>query len=213
MAKENSLKSQIYTAVFQSIISGEIPTDSIISEKSLVERYHVSKSPVREALVELCSEGVLRSIPRYGYAVVRLGPRDVRDILAFRAVLEPGCLAGVLEKITPEQLEELSELDRLCGKEASPDFWTHWENNKEFHLRLMACCGNAFAYGSLKKALDTLTRAYAQFYWDRWEQNAVPTDTRNHAIILEGIREKDRDKAVKALRADLDDFGMEQREK
>ena len=98
MAKENSLKSQIYTAVFQSIISGEIPTDSIISEKSLVERYHVSKSPVREALVELCSEGVLRSIPRYGYAVVRLGPRDVRDILAFRAVLEPGCLAGVLER-------------------------------------------------------------------------------------------------------------------
>lgn len=61
-------------------------------EGSLVEKFGVSKAPVREALVKLCSEGVLKSVPRYGYIIVRLNERDARDIAQFRLILELSAL-------------------------------------------------------------------------------------------------------------------------
>ena len=64
---EGNLKAQIYTKIFEDIIRGEYGPEDVLREKALVEKFHVSKSPVREALIELCKEGVLRSIPRYGY--------------------------------------------------------------------------------------------------------------------------------------------------
>lgn len=71
MKKEN-LKKKVYDDVLQSIVRGEYSADDIISEGMLIEKYNVSKSPVREALVQLCSENVLKSIPRCGYMVVKL---------------------------------------------------------------------------------------------------------------------------------------------
>ena len=75
MKKEN-LKKKVYDDVLQSIVRGEYSADDIISEGMLIEKYNVSKSPVREALVQLCSENVLKSIPRCGYHLLRTyGPR------------------------------------------------------------------------------------------------------------------------------------------
>ncbi|MCB6367310.1 GntR family transcriptional regulator, partial [Intestinibacillus massiliensis] len=61
MAENGNLKDMIYSKVFSSIIKGEYSANDIISEKQLIEKYQVSKSPVREALGKLCSEGILKS--------------------------------------------------------------------------------------------------------------------------------------------------------
>lgn len=209
MAKENNLKMMIYTSVFESIIRGEYPAGNIISEKMLTDKYGVSKSPVREALVELCNEGILRSMPRYGYEIVRLTRKDIADILNFRLILEGGTLKEIMARITEQQICELERLDELCTNEESlGDFWVHWGNNKNFHMSLMAFANNEFSYNSLKKALDTLTRAYAQFYWDKWNQISYPMDTKAHVKIIECLRKKDVEGAIHFLREDISDFGM-----
>jgi DNA-binding GntR family transcriptional regulator len=206
MATEQNLKQKIYTAIYQSILNGSLPTDGIIREKSLAEQYQVSKSPVREALVELCNEGVLRSLPRYGYQVVRLTTHDVKNIIAFRIILESGCLEQGIEKIQQEDFAALEKLDYRCSQGNDADFWQHWEANKDFHLQLIAYADNAYAYNMLAQALATLTRAYAQFYWDKWERTKPPTDTKYHAAILEAIAEKNMAKARRAIEQDLGDF-------
>ena len=89
---EGNLKEQIYAKIFEDIIRGEYGPEDVLREKALVEKFHVSKSPVREALIELCKEGVLRSIPRYGYEVLRISDRDVEEIRGYRLILECGCL-------------------------------------------------------------------------------------------------------------------------
>ncbi len=48
----------------------------------------MSKAPVWEALIRLCSEGVLEIIPRYGYVVVRLTEKDEKDVVSMRLMLE-----------------------------------------------------------------------------------------------------------------------------
>ena len=90
MKKEN-LKKKVYDDVLRAIIEGEYSAEDIISEAMLIEKYNVSKSPVREALVQLCGENVLKSIPRCGYMVVKLTGGDIENILDYRMAFESGC--------------------------------------------------------------------------------------------------------------------------
>lgn len=99
MKKEN-LKSKVYDDILRSIIKGEYAAEEIISEGMLIEKYNVSKSPVREALVQLCSENVLKNIPRRGYMVARLTRSDIDDILSYRTAFESGMLRQIIEEIS-----------------------------------------------------------------------------------------------------------------
>lgn len=206
MKKETlSLKSIVYQQTLDDIIRGEYKANQILNEKELVEKFGFSKSPVREALITLCNEGILKNIPRYGYEVVRLSSRDVDQILRYRFLVESGLLQECYTTITPEQLKNLSDLDELCNHSVE-DMWVHWEHNVNFHLTLASCSGNTYACGQLKKSMDLLKRAYAQFYWDKWDGQYNPSDMRYHQELLNCIKSHDIDGALKKLELDLQDF-------
>lgn len=65
-----TIKEDIHNKILADITSGHYKQNEIITEASLTAKYHVSKSPVREALIELCKEQILQSLPRLGYQVV-----------------------------------------------------------------------------------------------------------------------------------------------
>ena len=90
MEKYTNLKEMVYNAVLQEIISGKYQPGNILNEKKLIEKYEVSKSPVRDALISLCADGIVRSIPRYGYEVIRLTHMDIYEMLQYREFLEGG---------------------------------------------------------------------------------------------------------------------------
>ncbi|RPF47558.1 DNA-binding GntR family transcriptional regulator [Hydrogenoanaerobacterium saccharovorans] len=207
MANESSLKSKIYAAVFDSIIKGEYGPNDVLSEKGLVEKFNVSKSPVREALIELCNEGVLRSIPRYGYEVIRLTDRDVQDIQRFRLILECGCLEQYWDMITPEHIEHLEQMlaEDYQGS-LEHDALIHWAKNTKFHLALISCFHNEYIYRSLKASLTTLSRAYAQFYWDKWHKTEFVSFAGGHKQFLEHLKNNDKEAAVRTLQKDISGF-------
>lgn len=203
MKKNKSLKSIVYQSILSEIIKGEYQAKQIINEQELVEKFGVSKSPIREALVTLCNEGVLRNIPRYGYEVIQLSKEEIKEILNFRFILEGGFLKETYLNISEEQLEHLSYLNNLC-KEKSIDPLIHWERNADFHLTLLSYSNNAFAYSQLKKSMFILKRAYVQFCSDKWKENLIKREY--HDIILNSIKLKDIDTALKYLKQELLDF-------
>lgn len=200
-----SLKEQVHHAVIHSIISGDYPPRSILNEKDLIEKYQVSKSPVRDALLELCSEGALRSIPRVGYEVVSLSERDMREISQFRFILESQCLRITAKTISPQQLEQLEDFlaDAFEWLKTQRDITKHWQKNMDFHLLLNSFAKNQYIYLALKRSMNTQLRGYAQFYWDKWKQTSVMLDMTSHEKIVQAIRNKDADSAVNCLAEDL----------
>lgn len=205
MSNDRSLKDNIYDYILEGILSYEYKPNQILNEKELVLKYGCSKSPVREALISLCNDGVLRNIPRCGYEVIRLTMEDVDQIQDFRRVLECGILRRCYKKITPRQMARLRDLNQRCSD--SKDMFQHWENVTAFHLQLMICSQNQYAYLELQRAMAVLRRAYAQFYWDRWDATSPPMDTKNHQKILDYLEAGDIDRAIQALDDDLNDFG------
>ena len=206
MNKDQSLKEYVYNSVLEEIFSTELKPGDIISEKSLIEKYHCSKSPVREALLTLVVEGVLRNIPRLGYEVVTITPQNIRDMIQFRKMLEMAYMKDNYQKLTENNLQELRNIDKLCTQYRN-DIRMHWEYNMLFHQTLMDFFGNDYASEALRRCLVSLKRAYAQAYWDKKNVD-LSMDTRHHELILKSLENRDIDNACMYLELDLEDFGM-----
>ena len=106
-----SIKSQVYEGIMKDILDGVYKANDIINEKTLMEKYGVSKTPVREALVQLCSEGVLNNIPRFGYQLMAILPNQIMEIIEFRKIVELGALETCFPHLTSEQLSQLKRLN------------------------------------------------------------------------------------------------------
>lgn len=201
-----TLKDKVYTAVLHDVINGVYTVESIISEKKLSEQMQVSKAPVREALIELCAQGVLRSVPRQGYVVVRYGQRDVREMIQYRVMLECSSLRECFDQITPIQLrhlESIAESEILFhAMRDAKDFWNRAAN---FHLTLISFSGNEFIYGRLNSALNACMRAYQQLCFSKLQED-LPQPPLLHREIVNSIRQGDRERAVEVLRRDICTF-------
>ena len=203
--QQESLKNMVYQAILNGIFTDEYKHNQIINEQELVQKFGCSKTPIREALVTLCNEGILHSFPRFGYQVVSVSREEAQNILDFRLVLEGGYLRQSIGHITEENLAELAEIDERCIQ-STDSVWDHWEANTAFHLKLISFSGNAYAYQELERTMNVLKRAYAQFYWQTWSNVNPALDIAHHTDIMQNIREKDLEKTLNYLKEDLADF-------
>ena len=110
-AKTVSLTEKVHDQILEMIIKSKSDEAAVLNEKRLVELLGVSKATVREALVMLCSEDVLRNIPRYGYVVVQIKEQDRRDLIKMRILLEQEALKKAFcgQRIGEMQLEQLEK--------------------------------------------------------------------------------------------------------
>ena len=206
MEKYTNLKEMVYNAVLQEIISGKYQPGDILNEKKLIEKYEVSKSPVRDALISLCADGIIRSIPRYGYEVIRLTHMDIYEMLQYREFLEGGILHSSYKRFGPSEIATLKELNRDCQRD-DVDPVQHWHYNMDFHAKLMEFCGNEFITRNVKRCMSRLLRAYAQLYWNRRADRLLSFDTKHHELIIADLERKDPEALLRDLKADLHDFG------
>ncbi|MGL5433906.1 MAG: GntR family transcriptional regulator [Lachnospiraceae bacterium] len=208
MKDNQSLKEIVYQAIVNDILLYEYRPHEILNERALVEKYGYSKTPIREALLSLCNDNVLRSIPRYGYEVVKITTDDVLDMLQYRYLLEGGLLSIHYDRFSVTQINRLREIDRLCIEHQS-DIWTHWTYNIEFHSTIVAFCYNNYAVKELEQCMNRLKIAYAQFTRNRFESSPEFLDNRNHEMILQSLEKKEPNQALFYLKNDLLDFGGE----
>lgn len=205
MKQQESLKDTIYQSILNGIFTDEYKAGQIINEQELVKKYGCSKTPIREALVALCNDGILQSFPRFGYQVVSLTMEDISHILNFRYILESSCLTQCFDTITDAQLLLLEKADVDCKKE-NTSLWDHWDANTNFHITLISFAENPYITSELTRSMTILKRAYAQFYWQRWQHRSASMDIKHHSTLIQAIREKNLSAALYDLKKDLDDF-------
>lgn len=202
-----TLSAQIHDSILEMIIDAGAESENLLlTERELVEKFGVSKAPVREALLRLCAEDVLTSIPRCGYVVVRLGEKSGKDNLAVRQILELSSLDRYFDNFTPEMIDSIQA--RLTETRArlkdDPSIWEVWSANIDFHCDLIAASGNTYLVKHLKNCIEVERRFYAQNHYlasKRFlDSNFCPEA---HEYILDAIRQGDRVLALKRLQADI----------
>lgn len=108
-----SLREKVYDSMYMDIITGKIPGGERLVESALATRMDVSRTPVREALQQLASEGYLHHIPRAGYVVEDMSDEDIEDLFATREEIEKVVVSKAAGKILPVEMQRLrGNLDR-----------------------------------------------------------------------------------------------------
>ena len=74
-------------------------------------------------------------------------------------------------------------------------------------MQLISYANNPYASQQLSRSMDILNRAYAQFYWDKWNNSIISADMKSHRKLLDALKSQDLDQAVRYLALDLEDFG------
>jgi DNA-binding GntR family transcriptional regulator len=204
MAGNGSLKQKIYRQIFQKIIHNEFPLDEFLVEGKLAEMFGVSRAPVREALVELCNEKILRNIPRAGYQIVQLSQKELRDALQLRLILETEAMKLALERMNDESIARLKTLKKELkeiknGEIVSLEDWM--SSGSHLHLTIAELSGNQLLCEKIRETHDLIRRATVQIYlnqgYPRRQQPLL------HERIVNAMIRGDQEAAVELLRRDI----------
>lgn len=203
MENKGSLKEMVYTHLVKDITGGSIKPNEIIVEGSLIKRFQVSKAPVREALIELCKDNFLKSLPRVGYQVVACSLKEIIDILDFRVDVEISNLKRAFPRITEKSLQIFADYEIWSVEDLKErNIAEHWLHNQKFHLLLCSLSGNTYTYRSLEQLLKQNSRFFSQYYSYAW-YHETESKGRYHASIIEALQEKNLDKACNLLTSDI----------
>lgn len=203
MSRKKSLSQRIYEAVIQDIIKGVITQDSVLTESGLIKQYQVSKSPVRDALMRLCQEDVLTSVPRFGYLVKGVDLNYFKEIILFRSKIETHYLSHYFHKVTHKDCERIEEtiLPFLEGDYDTP--MEYWHQASFFHLALAASYQDRFFTETLQNVLNKQLITFSKLYWDAWSSIRDSKMQDKHSAVLVAIKQGQKDLAVAALEEDI----------
>jgi len=208
--QRGGLRTQISQRLAIGIFARHFKAGEKLTVQPLAELFGVSRTPVREALMELESLGMVEVLPHKGAVVREFGPQDARDLIQIRKILEREAIRCACGKIPRDQLDELHrELKEVI---TAPPSTATTKATRELDLRLHATiasyCQNRRLQDELARcwtickamtdAYDILLRASDRF--------VRPQENLEHLAIVEALLAEDAEASQRALETHLDTF-------
>lgn len=153
--RADSLREKVTRALEAAVVAGELEPGVIYSAPALAERFGVSATPVREAMLDLVGEGMVEPVRNRGFRVVAVSETDLDQISQIRLLLEVPIMGQVAKLLTPQRAAELSELgQRIEAAAEHGDLIEYLDCDREFHAEMVATVGNP----RLTELVDRLRR-------------------------------------------------------
>ena len=105
-----SLKEWAFQQIKEAILTNELKPGEVYTDQDMARELGTSKTPVREALIELTARGFFEFIPRKGFQLKRLTRKDIKNLLDFRKILEVGIIRHITPIMTDEAIRHLEAL-------------------------------------------------------------------------------------------------------
>jgi DNA-binding GntR family transcriptional regulator len=180
------------------IVTGKLRPGERLDEQSLAARFAVSRTPIREALMQLASTGLVALQARRGAFVAALSFKDVIERFEVMAALEGMCGALAARRITNAMQRALEKAHEECVKEASQENAdAYYYANERFHLAIYEACQNGFLAEQARQ-LHTRLKPYRRLQLRA--RSRVTTSLAEHQAIVDAIRAGDSERAERILR-------------
>ncbi len=194
---QTALYQEVAERLRQRIFSHELPPGTWIDEQALAVDYGISRTPLREALKVLASEGLVTLKPRRGCYVTEISERDLDEIFPVMALLEGRCAFEATQKAKNEDIARLEAIHALLERHAaSGDKEGFFEANQEFHRAIQELADNRWllqVIQDLRKVLK-LTRLHSLSLEGRLQQSLE-----EHREIMAGLKARDAKRTEKAM--------------
>ena len=192
-----ALYQEVAERLRQRIFAHELTPGTWIDEQKLAEQYGISRTPLREALKVLASEGLVELKPRRGCYVTEISRQDLDDIFPLMAMLEGRCAAEAVAKAGAGDIEALKDIhERLEAAARDGRIDAFFEANQEFHRKIQELSGNRWLLSviqDLRKVLK-LSRLHSLSLEGRLQQSLD-----EHRRIVAALSARNAEEAEKLM--------------
>ena len=199
-----SLADRAYYAIRELIVTLELAPGSVVSERDLMERLGVGRTPVREALRDLAREQLVEVFPRRGMFVSGVDVGDIAGLSEVRLVLESKAARLAAERRSDADREEtqalLDELSRAAGERNERSLI---DLDQRIHRHVARCAHNPFLGATLEEYYVLTLRIWF-LALDRVER--LDDAIHEHHELLEAIRDGDADRAERVMQRHIVGF-------
>lgn len=191
MNKFKTLKDHVYDYIANQILIGKLHPEDKINENSICSELAISRTPVREALIQLASEGILDNVPRKGFIVKSLSKKEASELYVLLGHLD-GLAAKVAcpyltEKMYRDMQFYINSIDLAIE---SKNYEMYMQQQKLFHQIYIDECKNDTLIETIAKLKSKFLK---QEYIDDPEGatfHALKETNEEHAVILKLLKEK-----------------------
>ncbi|MGH2367631.1 MAG: GntR family transcriptional regulator [Chloroflexota bacterium] len=185
-SSDDRLTQRVYAAVRGAIRNLRLRPGQTVLEREIADALGLSRTPVREALVRLEADHLVRLIPRRGFAVLPIDAEDMRRIYEVVEGLEGMAVLLATERSGPDALDRLEESVREQETALADHNLTTWaEADEVFHQQLLDASGNPHLHRLLDPYSDHLHRVRLYTI----QRRPLPTrSTAEHRAVIQVIR-------------------------
>lgn len=196
-ARRPPAAERVYAHVKQAVLERRYEGGTLLTEGDLAEAVGVSRTPVREALLRLEVEGLLRLYPKKGALVLPVSAQEIGDVVETRLLVEE----HAARKAVPAAPQLIERLEELLGEQrrhaAAGDLAAVSASDRCFHAEIVRSAGNQILcrlYDQLRDRQLRMGVAVMHAHPDRIAKNIA-----EHAEILEALRTGDAEAAAAAV--------------
>jgi DNA-binding GntR family transcriptional regulator len=198
--KQRALYEDVAELMREKIFNHQLAAGAWIDELKIAAEYGISRTPLREALKVLATEGLVTMKVRRGAYVTEVNEKDLTDVFHLMAVLEADAAGTVAKTATDNQLKEIEALHQQLEKSVR-DRVKFFTLNEAFHIKLLEVANNRWAgqmVADLRKVMK-LNRAQSLLKAGRIEESLA-----EHAAIMAALKKRDFAAAQVAMRAHIE---------
>ena len=200
MKRLKTLKDHVYDYIADQIRTGELMPGQKVNENIICQELGISRTPVREALIQLAAEGVLNNTARKGFVIKSMSREDVREIYQLIGLLDgyAAKLAGDL--LTESDLSDMSfHIGAMDLAIRSGNYPMYHDQQTAFHQVYIDKCKNQTLINAVSGAKNKLLkRSYTDSDDTRLKEVFLDTNE-EHKEILELFKKRDKDGLFKYL--------------
>jgi DNA-binding GntR family transcriptional regulator len=183
----------VFEFLRDAILSGRLRGGSHLIQDKIASELHVSRVPVREALLQLESEGLVRMEAHRGASVVWLAPEEIAEIFEIRAILVTAAIRRVIPDLTEQQIDRLEQITDRQERETSAA--ARARLNHAFNTILFEPLNRP----RLRALMDRLEREV-----DRYLMSIPDRPRIGHRELVEACRTRDAERAAELIHRHLE---------
>jgi DNA-binding GntR family transcriptional regulator len=192
-----SLHNVVISRIRDMIIEGYIAVGERIHEGHLCKQLGISRTPLREALKVLASEGLVELIPNRGAVVYRLTRKDARDMMDVLSHLEQIAAPLTCRNASDEEIDEICRLhDEMLKFYAVRDRLRYFKLNQQIHSRLVVLTGNESLF-LVHDILQTRMKRI-RYIGDRTEETWAAA-VADHEAMMAALKARDGERLSEAM--------------
>ncbi|WP_299609759.1 GntR family transcriptional regulator [uncultured Tateyamaria sp.] len=193
------LADQIASTLEQLVFSGEFQDGERLDELKLAEQFHVSRTPIREALQVLVTSGMAEQIPRRGVFIRQPGPVELMEMFETMAELEAACGRLAATRMTDQDLASLGDANDRCQQAIqNADHDQYYSENETFHQIIYRGAANSYLE---KQALQLQNRLKAYRRIQLRFRGRLKQSMDEHSQILQHLQDGEAERAADVLRS------------